>query len=126
MTIKGKGNYTGTLTKTFKINPKGATIKAPTAASKALTAKWTKQTAKMSSYRITGYQVQVATNKSFTSNKKTVKVKGYNNASKKIAGLKGGKKYYVRIRTYRTIGSGTSKGTYYSPWSAVKTVTTKK
>ena len=54
--------------------------------------------------------------------KKTVNVAGYTKVSKKITGLKGGKRYYVRIRTYKTI-SGTK---YYSPWSKAKTVTTKK
>lgn len=75
----------------------------------------------MSSSRITGYQIQLATDKNFTKNKKTVTVKGYNKVSKKVTGLKGGKKYYVRIRTYKTVG-----GTYYSPWSKVKTVKVKK
>ena len=75
----------------------------------------------MSSARITGYQIQLATDSKFTKNKKTVLVNGYNKTSKKVTGLKGGKKYYVRIRTYRTIWK-----TYYSPWSKVKTVTTGK
>ena len=58
----------------------------------------------------------------FTKGKKTVNVKGYKTVSKKVTGLKGGKKYYVKIRTYKTIG----KTKYYSPWSKVKTVKTKK
>ena len=49
-------------------------------------------------------------------------VKGYSKTSKKITNLKGGKKYYVRVRTYKTV-NGTK---YYSPWSKTKTVTTKK
>ena len=36
--------------------------------------------------------------------------------------LKGGKKYYVKIRTYKIV-NGTK---HYSPWSKTKTVTTKK
>ena len=39
-----------------------------------------------------------------------------------IKKLKAKKKYYVRIRTYKTV----SGGKYYSEWSKVKTVTTKK
>jgi len=76
----------------------------------------------MSKSRITGYQIQLATNKMFTKNKKTETVKGYKKASKKVKKLKGKKKYYVKIRTYKTVGGKR----YYSPWSKVKTVKTKK
>ena len=75
----------------------------------------------MSNSRITGYQVQLATNDSFTKNKKTVTVHGYKKVSKRIKKLKRKKKYYVRIRTYRKINGKR----FYSPWSKVKTVKTK-
>ena len=75
----------------------------------------------MSESRITGYQVQVASNSKFTTGKKTVTVKGYTVLSKKITKLMSKKKYYVRIRTYRTV-SGVK---YYSKWSKVKTVTVR-
>lgn len=117
-----KGNYSGSKTVTFKINPKGTSLSKVTKAKKAATVKWTKQSAEMSSSRITGYQIQLATNSKFTKNKKTVTVKGYSKTSKKVTGLKGGKKYWVKIRTYKTV-NGTK---YYSPWSKVKTVKTKK
>ena len=64
----------------------------------------------------------MATNKKFTKNKKTVTVKGYSKTSKKVTKLKGGKKYYVKIRTYKTVGGKK----FYSSWSKVKTVKTKK
>lgn len=117
-----KDNYSGSKTVTFKINPKGTNLTKVTKAKKAASVKWNKQSAKMSASRITGYQIQLATDSKFTKNKKLVTVKGYSKVSKKVTGLKGGKKYYVRIRTYKTV-SGTK---YYSPWSKVKTVTTKK
>ncbi len=66
---------------------------------------------------ITGYQVQYATDKSFT-NKKSVKVK--NASSKTVTGLTGDKKYYIRVRTYKTSNGKTT----YSSWSKTKTVTT--
>ena len=122
MVITGKGKYTGTVTKTFKINPKGTPLAKLIKAKKVVTVKWKRQAAKMSSSRITGYKIQLATNKKFTKGKKTVTVKGYRNVSKKIGKLKGGKKYYVRIRTYKKIGNNT----YYSLWSGVRTVTTGK
>lgn len=117
-----KGNYSGTKTVTFKINPKGTSLSKVTSAKKAVTVKWKKQSSKMSSSRITGYQIQLATNSKFTKGKKTVNVNGYKTVSKKVTGLKGGKKYYVRIRTCKTVGGKK----YYSPWSKVKTVKTKK
>ena len=122
VTITGKGNYTGVTKATYKINPKGTSLKKPEKGKKTITVKWKKQSDKMSKSRITGYQIQLATNKKFTKNKKTVTVKGYKKVSKEVKKLKGGKKYYVKICTYKTI-----KGKkFYSKWSKVKTVKTKK
>lgn len=121
VTVTLKGNYTGSKSVYFKINPKGTTLATSPAVSKAITVKWKKQSTKMASSRITGYQIQLATDSKFTKNKKTVTVSGYSKTSKKITKLKGKTKYYIRIRTYKTV-SGTK---YYSPWSKVKTVTTK-
>ncbi len=121
VTVSGKGKYSGTIARTFLINPKGTTVSKLKKGSKAVTVKWKKQTAKMSASRINGYQIQVSTNSAFTKNKKTVNVKGYKKASRKITRLKAKKKYYVRIRTYKTVGGVK----YYSPWSKVKTVRVK-
>lgn len=108
--------YTGTMSTYFKINPKGTTLKTPTAGSKSFTAKWTKQSTQTS-----GYQLQYSTSSKFTS-AKTVTISSNKTISKKITKLTAKKKYYVRIRTYKTV-SGTK---YYSAWSSTKTVTTKK
>ena len=118
--IVGKGAYTGATTAAFKINPKGTTLLKPVKGTKAITVKWKKQTAKMATKRITGYQIQLATNSGFTKNKKTVKVAGYSKASRKVTGLKAKTRYYIRIRTYRTIDDTT----YYSPWSGAKNIKT--
>ncbi|MBR0373379.1 MAG: fibronectin type III domain-containing protein [Mogibacterium sp.] len=120
VTVKGKGNYTGTLTGTFKILPKGTTISKLTRASKAITVNWKKQSTKMSTTLITGYQIQLATDSKFTKNKKTVTVQGYSKTSTKVTKLKAKTRYYVRIRTYKSI-NGTK---YYSLWSAAKYITT--
>jgi|GEM_PF-2501887 len=117
VTITGKNAYSGTITKTFVINPKATKLTGVTAASKGFTAKWSKVTA-----QTTGYEIQYATDAKFTKNKKTVIVTKNSTASKKVTKLTGKKKYYVRIRTYKTVG----KTKYYSAWSASKTVTTKK
>ena len=119
--ISFRNNISGTITKYYTVKPKGTSISSLTKASKAFTVKWKKQSTKMSATRITGYQIQYSTSKTFSSNVKSKLVSGYSNTSKKITGLSSKKTYYVRIRTYKTV-SGTK---YYSAWSAVKSVKTK-
>ncbi len=116
VTIKGTGNYTGTITKTFKINPAKPAIKKPVAAKKVVTVKWG-QVKKQA----TGYEIMIATNSKFTKNKKTITVKNYKTVSKKVTGLKGKTTYHVKVRAYKTVG----KVKYTSAWSATKTVKTK-
>lgn len=122
ISITGIGGYknTGKTAKNFKVNPKGASIKTPSKAKKAFTAKWKKQSGKMAKTRITGYEVRYSTNSSM-SGAKTVAVKGYKKTSKKIKKLKAKKKYYVQVRTYKTVGGVK----YYSNWSSKKSVITK-
>lgn len=117
VTVKLKGNYFGAKTVSFKIIPKTTAITSLKPASKKLTVKWKKQAA-----QVTGYQIQCATDSKFTKNKKTVTVKGATKTAKAITGLLGGKKYYVRIRTYKTV----SGKNYYSTWSKLKAATVKK
>ena len=113
--IAGKGSYTGTITKTFKINPAKQAIQKLTAKSKAFFVDWAQKGS------ATGYEIQYATNSKFTSAKKVTIT---NNKTDKttISKLSGNKKYYVRVRSYTKV-----KGTkYYGAWSASKSVTTKK
>ena len=113
--ITGKGSFTGTITKTFKINPAKQEIQKLTAKSKAFFVDWAQKGS------ATGYEIQYATNSKFTSAKKVTIT---NNKTDKttISKLSGNKKYYVRVRSYTTV-----KGTkYYGAWSASKSVTTKK
>ena len=113
--IAGKGSYTGTITKTFKINPAKQEIQKLTAKSKAFFVDWAQKGS------ATGYEIQYATNSKFTSAKKVTIT---NNKTDKttVSKLSGKKKYYVRVRSYTTV-----KGTkYYGAWSSVKDVTTKK
>ncbi len=114
--ITFKGNYSGSKTLYFTIKPKSTSISKLTASKKAFTVKWKKQ-----STQVTGYQIQYSTSSKFKSTK-TVTVSKNSTTSKKISKLKAKKKYYVRIRNYKTV-----KGTkYYSAWSKAKSVTTKK
>ena len=113
--IAGKGSYTGTITKTFKINPAKQEIQKLTAKSKAFFVDWAQKGS------ATGYEIQYATNSKFTSAKK-VTITNNKTDTKTISKLSGKKKYYVRVRSYTTV-----KGTkYYGAWSSTKTVTTKK
>lgn len=121
VTVTFRGNYSGSVSKIFDINPKGTSISKLTKASKAFTVKWKKQSAKMVSSRITGYQVRYSLKSNMTSSK-TVTFKGYAKISKKIKKLKAKKKYYVQVRTYMKV----SGKNYYSAWSGKKSVTTKK
>ena len=98
------------------INLAKTAIKKPVAAKKAVTVKW-----KKANKQVTGYQVMVATKKAFIKNVKKAFVTKKKTTSKKMTGLKANKKYYVRVRTYKTV-NGVKM---YSAWSAVKTVKTK-
>lgn len=69
-----------------------------------------------------GYQIQYAANKKFSSAEKIVTVKKNKNTARIVKGLKKGKTYYVRIRTYKS-ASGTK---VYSGWSKPKRVKIKK
>ena len=120
VTVKLKGNYSGSKVVSFKINPKGTTISSLDKKNTSITVKWNKQSTKMATSYITGYQIQTATNSAFTFNQKNTTVTGYSKVSKEITGLLSGTKYYVRIRTYKTVNGNK----YYSPWSTYKTVTT--
>ena len=113
-----KDRYSGIVTKTFKIKIKASSVSKLTAKSKGFTVKWSA----LAKSQATGYQIQYATNSSFTKNKVTKTITSYKTSSKTITKLKAKKKYYVRIRTYKTI----SGKKYYSSWSSAKTVTTKK
>ena len=113
--IAGKGSYTGTVTKTFKINPAKQEIQKLTAKSKAFFVDWAQKGS------ATGYEIQYATNSKFT-NAKKVTITNNKTDKTTVSKLSGKKKYYVRVRSYTTV-----KGTkYYGAWSASKSVTTKK
>lgn len=115
--ITFKTKFNGSVSKTFKIVPKSTSLSKLTAKKKGFTVKWNKQKT-----QTTGYQIQYSTDKNFKKNNKTVTVSKNSTTSKTISKLKAKKKYYVRIRTYKTV-SGTK---YYSSWSKAKSITTKK
>lgn len=117
VTVKGKYRYKFTKKLTFTINPKGTEISKLSAGKKAFTAKLKKQ-----STQTTGYELSYSTSCKFTkAATKSKSITSYKTTTKKITGLKKGKTYYVKVRTYKTV-----KGKkYYSGWSKVKTVKVK-
>ncbi len=110
VTIKGKGNYTGTKTLYFTINPPKTTVSKITAGKKSIKVYVGKKTA-----QVTGYQIQYATNKNFKSAKTKI-ITSYKTTSTTLTKLTSKKTYYVRVRTYKTV----SGKKYYSGWSAYR------
>lgn len=116
-TVTFKKNYRGTRVVYFTINPKPTKVSNVSAEKKGFTVKWKKQAT-----QTTGYQIQYSTNKSFKSGNKLVTISNIKTVSKKVTKLKAKQRYYVRVRTFKTVG----KTKYYSGWSPSKTVITKK
>ena len=95
--------------------PKSAKFKKVKSAKKAISVEWKKVGG------VKGYQIQVATDKKFKKNKKTVNIKKQKTTKTTVKKLKAKKKYYVRIRTYIIVNGKK----VYSAWSKVKSVKTK-
>lgn len=70
---------------------------------------------------VSGYQIQIATNKKFTKGKKSYIIKKAKTTKKTIKKLKSKKKYYIRVCAYKTV----SGKKYYGSFSAVKKVKVK-
>ena len=109
-----KGSYSGTMKRSYTINPRATSVSKLSKKSKGFTVK----VKKLSAATATGYQVQYSLNSNF----KGAKTKTISGTSLTVKRLKGNKKYYVRVRTYKK--SGSKK--YYSSWSGAKTVKTRR
>ena len=95
--------------------PATTKVKKVKATKKSLTIKWSKVKG------ASGYEIQVATDKKFKKNKKSILVKKQKTTSAKIKKLKSKKKYYVRVRTYKVVG----RKKVYSSWINGKATKTK-
>lgn len=114
-----KNNYKGTVYKTFTIKPKGTSITGTTAGDNKFTVKWTKQATQTS-----GYQVRYSTSSDFKSYK-TKTVSGKDSTKTTVKNLKSNKKYYIKVRTYKTVKVNGESKKIYSGWSKWKSVKTK-
>lgn len=115
VTVTLKGAYSGTLRKTFTIQPAKVTIsKVTNVKGKKAKVTWKKVT------KAQGYEICYAKNSKFTSGKKTVTV-GAKTTAKTISKLSK-KTYYVRVRAYTKV----SGKKIYGSWSMTKKVKIKK
>jgi len=114
VTVRGKGNYTGSKNGTFQILPRATKISKLTAGKQSFTVVWNKRA------EARGYQVQYALKSNFAG-AKSVKVKKAATVKTTVKSLKSGKKYFVRVRAYKSVG----KKTYYSAWSRTKSIKVK-
>lgn len=119
VTVKFKGKYyKGKMKKNFRINPKGTSItKLESTKANQFKVSWKKRTKDCS-----GYQIIYSTNPKFgIFYSPYPTVKGYKNTSKEIENIPENGKFYVKVRTYKTV-----KGKkYYSTWSKAKSVIVK-
>ena len=117
-TTATKPSTTTTATKPAVKPVKKVTVKKQTAKVKAgkkkLTVTWKKDK------NVSGYQIKIATKKNFKG-AKTYTVKSYKTYKKVIKKLKAKKKYFVKVRAYKTVG----KSKVYGAYSAVRSCKVK-
>lgn len=118
VTVSFMGRYAGSGQKAFAIVPKSTSITKVTPKEKGFQIRWKKRKG-----QISGYEVSYSADSKFAkSQTKSKSVKGYGKTSLNVTGLKAGRTYYVRVRTYKKTGNVK----LYSKWSGKKTVKIKK
>lgn len=100
---------------TETVKPKKTSIKKLSKGKKKFTVTWAKVSG------VKGYQIQYSSDKKFKKNNKSVTVTKQKKTKATVKKLKSKKKYYVRVRTYKTVNGKK----IYSSWSKVKSVKTK-
>lgn len=110
--------YDGEMTASFSIVPQKQKITyIKSKKSKTLNIKWVKD------YNADGYELQYSTSpKYYKSKTVTVDITKNRAYARKLEKLKGNKKYYVRIRSYKTVNSVK----YYGSWSSKSYAKVKK
>lgn len=100
---------------TEAVKPKKTSIKKFSKGKKKFTVTWAKVSG------VKGYQIQYSSDKKLKKNNKSVTVTKQKTTKATVKKLKSKKKYYVRVRTYKTVNGKK----IYSSWSKVKSVKTK-
>lgn len=119
--IKFKGSYSGTKTLYFVIKPKGTSLTKLTSKKKKISVKWKKHSSK----QISGYEVKYSTSKKFSKNNTKSSFVKKTASSRNFSKLKLKNRYYVKIRTYKTVKVGKKKMKIFSSWSKVKSIVVK-
>jgi hypothetical protein len=116
ITVKLKGNYSGSGTASYVIVPQPTYFTKISRTRTSCTLGW-----KRVSAQTTGYQVQYSTDKTFKKNVKSYLMNDTKKISRYFGGLRRRTTYYVRVRAYKKIGSNY----YCAVWSNVKNFTTR-
>ncbi len=117
VTATDASHYTGSASATFSIIPRKPSVNKISTGRKKATISWSKRE------EAGGYQIKYSRFKSFKNSStttRTLKIKKNTNISTTLS-LESGKKYYVKVRAYKSVGGVK----YYSKWSAVKTFKTR-
>ena len=118
VTVIFNGDQSTKITKYFDIVPKKVKGFQLISKAKRFIAKWKRQ-----GVQTTGYEIQYSTSKKFKKKtSKTVTVKSNKILSRKFSRNKAGKRYYVRIRTYKAVKTDGKMKKFYSGWSKVRSV----
>ena len=110
--------YTGTSSAYYTIVPRSTKFTKKKSSNKSIYLKWKKRS------EGDGYQIQYSRYSDYRSSSTTTRTKNVKNkktVTKTLSSLKKGKKYYVRIRSYKMVGDDK----IYSEWSAPVTVKVK-
>ena len=112
LTVIGLGSYSGSITKSFSIIPKGTAMQSAQISNKRLFMKWTAQTQSSD-----GYQLQYSTDSRFENGSaiKSAKIVGASTDHTSYPLANDTVTYYVRIRTYKNVNGKA----YFSKWSNV-------
>lgn len=113
--VEFKGEYSGIKKMYFCVKPKKPSVKSLKTGGRSITALWKK------SKDINGYQIVIASDKKFTKNKKSKNAAKKSSACK-FSRLKKGKKYYVKIRSYKVIKVNGRKAKIYSDYAPAKAI----
>lgn len=124
--FKDKTKYIPSIIADYGIGPKAPKVTKVKAGKKKVTVKWKKFT-KKELKKIDGMYIEIATDKNFTQNYRSIKLtkKQVKKNKRVIKKLTRNKKYFVRMYTYKKIKQGGEKFFMYSADSNKKKVKTK-
>ncbi len=114
-----KGNYSGTKNLYFSVGLRAITLSSDKAGKKSITAKWKADSS------VSGYQVMLAENASFSTGVKTAMVNSSSTASCQFVNLKAGKVYYVKLRAFKDIQVDGRSARMYSGYTGSKSAKAK-